>query len=404
MAAFLTVLLGLAGLAVDIALAELQQFRAQNAADAAALAGAADLAGQAQSSALTDAQHYAAVNGFTTGVNNVTVSVASPPTDSQLHNGDPDAIEVTITQQVPTMFMRALGIASTTVAVRAIAATAAGAPCAVCVLSPTATGALSGNGNGSLTVTGAGVDVDSTSASAATLNGNGSVDATGIGIVGGYSTTGNASFSPVPATGILPVPDPLAGVPPPAVTGSNLGSIHVSANRAETIGPGIYTDFTISGNGSLTLEPGTYVITGTVSISGNGQLLGNGVTLYFTCSAYSSTDNAPCQGQAGGSLDLSGNGTYSVTAPTSGTYQGLAVFYDRGNTATLALSGNGSDDFTGTIYAKSAAATLSGNGGTEQVDALVIVNTLTMNGNGGVSIDYQAAENYSVRQRPALSQ
>src|ERR1019366_1615640 len=93
-----------------------------------------------------------------------------------------------------------------------------------------------------------------------------------------------------------------------------------------------------SGNGDLTLNPGTYIITGSLSLTGNGNLIANGVTLYFACAAYPS----PCStGQSGANFTLTGNGSMTLSAPTSGVFQGLSIFADRNNTANDALTGNG---------------------------------------------------------------
>ena len=106
-ALFLTVLLGFAAVAVDLGHAYYVSQRAQNASDAAALAGApylpADLAG-AQNAAL----ELASANGFTNGVDGTTVT-ASPSPDN------PSELDVTIHQNVPTWFARIIGFKQMTV-------------------------------------------------------------------------------------------------------------------------------------------------------------------------------------------------------------------------------------------------------------------------------------------------
>ena len=397
-AVMLTTLLAASGIAVDLGVARVERQSAQSAADAAAVAGADDLPGSS-GSAVTDATATASAYDFTTGVDNVSVTVQSPPQASLTHDGDTNSVEVIITRQVPTFLLRAVGLSSVTVRAQAVATatgTSGSAPCVLCVLSPTASDALLNNGNPSVTITGGGVTVDSKASQAMLLNGNASLSAASIGVVGGLLVNGNDTLSPTPVTGVLPVTDPLAAVPPPALSGPKQGSVSLVGNGSRTLSPGIYTGISVTGNGTLDFNPGTYVITGPVSLTGNPNLVGQGVTLYFTCSAYSATDTAPCNGSSGSSLVLDGNPTYDLTAPTSGTYQGLTVFYDRGNTAVLTLNGNGSDDFTGTIYAKDAAATLNGNPGIDQVDSLVIVNTCTLNGNGALNIAFNQAQNYAL--------
>src|ERR1700730_16973796 len=68
----LVVLLGAAGLAIDVGYLRYERRLQQSAADSAALAGAAEsAAGNATSAALGDSS----LNGFTDDVNNVTVTV-----------------------------------------------------------------------------------------------------------------------------------------------------------------------------------------------------------------------------------------------------------------------------------------------------------------------------------------
>ncbi len=99
----LIVLLGFAALAVDIGHGYLVAQKAQNAADAAALAGTVYLP-QDAASATSTAQSVAASNGFANGVNSVTVTATQQP--------EPTQLKVTVKQSVPTWFARVLGFKS----------------------------------------------------------------------------------------------------------------------------------------------------------------------------------------------------------------------------------------------------------------------------------------------------
>jgi Flp pilus assembly protein TadG len=98
MSLFLMVLIGFAALAVDIGHGYLVAQRAQNAADAAALAGTVYLPGDVPTAESTAAT-VAGENGFTSSNSTVTASPGAKP--SQL--------KVTIYQQVNTWFAKALG-------------------------------------------------------------------------------------------------------------------------------------------------------------------------------------------------------------------------------------------------------------------------------------------------------
>src|SRR5205809_5617160 len=97
-ALMLTALFGFMGLVADIGWYELNMVRVQRAADAAALAGVVYLPGNV-TGAVTAAQNESAKNGFTTGVNGVTVTAAQDATNGAVLN-------VNISSPVRTFFAR----------------------------------------------------------------------------------------------------------------------------------------------------------------------------------------------------------------------------------------------------------------------------------------------------------
>ena len=276
------------------------------------------------------------------------------------------------------------------------------------VLDPTAGGALSLSGNATINVAQAGgnVYVDSSSASAVMASGNAQVKAAAIQVHGGVQKNGNALFSPAPVTGAPAVPDPLASLPLPARPSlPSDGSESVSGNSVVTINPGIYSKISVSGNANLTMTSGTYIIQGGgftassnaivtfgagssliiegggVSISGNASVSGTRVTIFNVGSSYN-----PATGIDGGSFDaisVSGNGTISLTPPSSGTYSGILIDQARDNARAITLSGNAMQGVTGTIYAAAAQLVESGNAqvGTTSNPISLVVDTLSLSGN-----------------------
>jgi hypothetical protein len=141
----------------------------------------------------------------------------------------------------------------------------------VYVLNATAGDALSVTGNASLHVAGL-VDVDSSSATAIDLRGNAQVAASAIDVTGGYRATGNAGFSTQPTTGTAVAADPLAGLSAPASEAAGQ-SVHLSGNDSLTLQPGSYSQITVSGNARLILEPGVYVLgAGGLTVTGNASV------------------------------------------------------------------------------------------------------------------------------------
>ena len=93
---------------------------------------------------------------------------------------------------------------------------------------------------------------------------------------------------------------------------------------------------------------------------------------------YNAGSNYPNSGGNFGGITLSGNGTFSMTAPTTGPYAGILIFQSRQNTRALSFSGNAMLGMTGTIYAANALLSMSGN---SQLQNSLDVGMLNLSGN-----------------------
>ncbi len=141
-------------------------------------------------------------------------------------------------------------------------------------------------------------------------SGNAKVTAAAVQVVGGVSKSGNASVTKTGTPGTTG--DPLAGLTAPTYSGTPISEI-LSGYSTATINPGVYSQITVSGNASLTMNAGVYIIEGGgFTVSGNASIKGSGVTIYNTSNSKGSY----------GSITLSGNG--SLSPATTGTYTGLA--------------------------------------------------------------------------------
>jgi hypothetical protein len=247
----------------------------------------------------------------------------------------------------------------------------------IAVLDPVANSALTLSGNASIKIPGA-IVVDSISQTALAASGNAQINAAVIDVHGGVHRSGNASLSPAPITGAAAPTDPLASLDSPSTSGlTNYGSKSLTGNSSATINPGVYGQISASGNSRLTLNSGTYIIEGGgFTVSGGASVTGSGVTIYNAGSNY------PNSGGNFGGITLSGNGTFSMTAPTTGTYAGILIFQSRQNTRALSFSGNAMLGMTGTIYAASALLSMSGNA---QLQNPIVVDMLNLSGNVGLT-------------------
>ena len=308
----LPVMILFCGLCLDVGLIELKQLQLQSAADAAAI-GAELEAERGTGNWVAQGQNDAALNGFTNGQNNVTVTVVEKAT-SGAYAGHYDAIQATITQTVNTIFMGTLNGASVTLSAQGVALMT---PCVYL----TGTGAL----------TQYSLDVATGS-----LNGNSCpvyvntsmrVQANGKMAVEAINVTGAASGSVLAGSVVYPPPyfnvptmaDPLASVTQPPYTGCVHNTGYTVSNSTATLSPTSYCNGLTFSNSTVTLSAGTYFITGVATWT-NSTVTGTNVTLFFT---HDETN-------AYRGLQVS-NSTVTLSAPTSvsNSYQGIVVFTDR---------------------------------------------------------------------------
>lgn len=396
-ALLMSTLLLVAGLAVDTGQLMVSRRSLQDAADAGALGGAVTLyQGGTVTQARTDATNDVAGMGYSTGSPaGTTVTVSSPPA-SGAFAGNVSYVEVIITYTPRTFFMP-----SSAVTARGVAGSTpgSGSP-AILALSRTANPAIRTQGNGSITASGGDIYSDSSGAASLSTGGNGQIKATSpasIETVGGYSAGGH--FSPTPLTGKPVLADPYSGFAKPACPAGTSGcTTGFQSCCGSTIGPGVYTDITLSSNSNVAMSPGTYIIEGGgISLTGNGNLTGTGVFIFITTTTYPN-GGTTCQG-----VSLHGNGNLIVSAPTSGTYKGMVIYQDPSCAATMDLSGNGNGTATtGTIYAPSAPVSLHGNGDLT-LNSAIVASTFDLGGNGNLTVSYSAGQNART-QIPALGE
>jgi hypothetical protein len=395
-------LIAAVGLAIDFGGATNVKRNDQNAADAAALAGAVVInQGQSLATATDRAKTSAGRNGVSPSGLTIQFlkgdgSTATVPTDVK-------TVRATVTETWSTYFIRLVGFPN--VQISALAEVRMPKPCGFCVMDNGASPALQLSATGGVTVTGGEVQVNSNGSPAVVLDSSGSIVAPGTNVVGSVSLQSGGTISPPLATGVAKVPDPLAALPYPKGPFTNNGRVDVG-DVTRTINPGLYTQWALGGAGSLNLNPGTYVIVGppgdSVAISSSGTIrnspacaagqttnctpTGAGVTLFFTCSSYPSASCA-CPSTNGSDISISSGGNLQIVAPTTGTYAGVAIFFDRCNSGRIALTANGGTPVTGAIYALASPLLLSANANAT-LAGLVVVGTSIVSGNGGITVTY----------------
>ncbi len=394
----LAVLLGMAAMTIDVGLAYVARRDMQNAADAAALAGAdVLLEGQSSVLAANAARDLALQYGYDDAAADVTVDINIPP-DSGPHSGDSDFVEVIIAHPIDTVLASAVG--KTTpfdISARAVAGIdTSPKPYSIITLSETACQSMMFGGQVNLTVTDAGTLTNSVcTVNAFATNGTINVATAANHVVGGWNMTGNSGDVSLPPSRAGHFDDPLMGVPVPTPTSEPEQDCPTYGGQPGTVTlqPGVY-DCTIDppGQWGLQFEPGDYYITGGIVLNGGGNVtFGEG--LYFLQGeGLKITGNGVVTGDEvtfyidEGQVTLTGTSDTQLTAPDSGPYDGVVIFQNRSLTTTVNMSGDAISDGWGAIYAAGAQIHLVGNTGSTFHQ--FISDTFLMDGNSSITVDY----------------
>jgi len=374
----MAVLLAFLGLALDVGHLQLVKSRMQSAADAAALGGAQQIKMSGSSAgAAAAARSDASRNGFTNGVNGVTVTVNTPPA-SGYSTGDSTGVEVIVSDSVSALFMELVSSSSTTVQARAVAHQGSGTATLV-TLDASAKSSFSAT-NGATVKIGGGIVVNSSNAQAMTVSGGTSVTATAIGVTGGDSVSGGSSVSPAPVTGVAATRDPLAYVPAPTVGDCNhIGlALHWAAGTQQLY-PGVYCNGISVGNGAVAnFNAGTYILKGGgLTLNGGTTNTGAGVTFYNTAGG----------GYSYGAISISNGASANFVAPTTGSLAGILFFQDRAivGGAASSLTGGATVVLQGALYFPTTALTYSGGVALPADYTLVVAKSVSLS--GGVTLN-----------------
>ncbi|MDE3136744.1 MAG: hypothetical protein KGL59_09225 [Acidobacteriota bacterium] len=447
----LVALLGVMGLAIDMGVLRYDKRLQQTAADAAAVAGAANLPydGAGSSGVTTAARVASAQNGFTDGSSAtcgapptnlalyaVQVTVCNPPIDGP-HTGDSNYVESYVSEGQPTFFMKVMGVSTKTVTARAVATDKGGDVSGGCLitLGPPQASIEGVNINGSATLNAPNCGIEDNG----DFNTKGNkliVNAQSFGVSGGWNSSGpggtvtcSGSTANCPATGAGAAFDPLTTyktnspctdgtytctecplgynctVSDPAITingGSTCGTgcTYDSTTSTYTIVPGIYSSITITGAGStpnVVFEPGVYVVDGSGLCSSSGAACFN-----ETGNANISTGTGTANGGGltfyfinNSTVNITGTPTLTLIAPSSGTYQGLLMFQAPSDCSTYQPCdvNTGGPNQTQAVSSDAGPA-LGGNSGSNYEGALYFPDdqvTFFGNSTGTASSGYSVA-------------
>lgn len=374
-ALLLPMLLGFMALALDVGYVLLNRNRMQVAADAAALVAAgARQHGQDINTAQALALHAAQANGFTQGLDQTVVTVAIPPGGTAAFAADTQYVRVTVSQPVNAFLAWVFGITRTATAASAVGGPAGSSQPCLLSLASAASGALVVQGNSVVTANNCGIFVNSSSNTAMQVSGNVTVTANPIQVVGNYTAIGNVTISPV-ATGAAASANPFTSLAVPPFAGCTFTNYTRTGNGSLVLTPGTYCGgISITGNHAVQFSAGTYVLYGGgMQFSGNiAPIVGSGVTFFNSGNGSTYPYRA---------LNLAGNVSLNLSAPTSGLYSGLLFMQDPLNTLAANIVGNSGAVLAGNLYFPQSNLTLTGNSGTAIPTGSVVAQKVSVIGN-----------------------
>lgn len=393
--ASLPLIIGSAGLASDTIQWALWKRQLQRAADSAALAGAyAEAEGNSVGSCGSyTSSTYAQPVGWDVRKNNkvwatTTCTVQNPPTSGS-YTADQYAVKVNLSVQQSLPFSGLFLSAAPTISAAATATLVDSGQFCMVALNNTSSPGITIGGSASANL-GCGAISNSTSSTSSVFpNGTAyNFTADPVASVGGMpsSIIGASDLEPYH----IAEPDPFAGKYstsiPSGMSCTNFQQHYVSVNNGgnnnngngngnnsgpQYLSPGCYTQFNPSGGGTYIMQPGTYYLNNTDFSPGGGVTIqGTGVTIILT-------------GTNPGSINLDGNETVQLSAPTSGTYS--KMLFIQSSSATLnnvnKINGTSSSYFDGAMYIPTGEIQFNGTSGASTQCAMVIGWTIDLSGN-----------------------
>lgn len=448
-------LFAITGLAIDGSAKFSDRRHAQNAADAAAMAGALAHVRkdpQWQLAALNRARE----NGYNDNhlTNEVEVYACSEANSTcGPYDGDARYVQVIITSHVNTYFARVLGINETKNIVQAVSFTQQGGllgdgamlisydPDPNC--STTGNGGYSVQVNGSSTINlnGGGIFLNSDEAcgftipNCADLNISGGA---GIGSVGANNIDQGSCADQAPE---FPNQDPIVipddvywpdvppecsmgGYPPPLKLGAVMAGSPPKLTEEWLIYPGYYETFPqanlVANKSHIYMASGVYCIdpggpgwNGDLSWSSVDSALLNGSTDPSTNKYQDPTNHLPDVNpngvtiyiKSGGGFALNSNNPTFLDASTTGDYQGYLVILEGAHTSieSCSITGGADLDINGLIFSPYCVVTVNGSSSsTAVINAQLIAWELKINGGAGINFNYDPDNAVEIKSRVGL--
>lgn len=297
---------------------------------------------------------------------------------------DGNTIVVELAAKMATSFMSIVGIDTMDLSVTAAAEYEMGATGCVVALGSDGKGIKVG-GTVDLQVEGCWLYSNKEGDKSIDVIGTAIVDVPGSCSVGTTVVSDNATVHEKKLSGCYPVADPMAGWTHPTVPAGcdyNNFKQNAAANKSMTLYPGVYCGgLQLSGYDYVDLQPGIYYIDGgPLTINSKVELTGDGVGFYLTNDVTAVTIN--------------GNANVSLSAPDSGTMDGLLFAMEPGAESLIAAKINGGSglNLEGTIYLADGELEISGDSATMSAGMQIIADSINLSGTSKLSFTAQTDE------------
>lgn len=379
--AAMPLVVGAAGLATDTIQWTLWKRQLQRAADSAAIAGVYDRssADGATTTVPTTVAHDLTLNlhtwmGLKTGF-----PTLAYPADSGVMKWQ---VKVTLAIQEPLPFSSFfMSSAPTIYAVSTAASIPSGGE--ACVNARETSASKTGiniTGNAGIYMPDCVLYSNSPSTNSAAAGGSSNVTAEAVAGVGGIQESNNwhvDSYRPYSP----PIDDPFANVTPDPTDMHCVGStLDENTNIAAAIASGTNCWSSLSVGSNRTLDiPTTY--TGPIYINaGDAFIQGN-----FSCTACTIVlTNIDPLSTTIGKFKVNADSNVNMTAPTSGTYKGIAIYQDRrapDSSPSNKINGNSGSVIQGALYFPTQQLDYNGTGNTTAVCTMFVARRINFSGN-----------------------
>jgi hypothetical protein len=313
-----------------------------------------------------------------------------------------DQVHVSVAIQQPLSFSSLfLTSAPTIIATSTAASIPAGGDACIEALDTNAKNAVYFSGNADVYMPDCDVFSNSSNSNAAAAKGSSTVTANTVGGVGGIASSSNftvTAYRPYSPK----LTDPFAGVTPNP-SDMNCSTIALDEKTKTTdypTGTNCFSSLSVGSNKSLNLD--TLMGTGAKTIYINGgsvDFKGDFTCTNCTIVLTNKTASTPI-----GNVTANAGTNVNITAQTTGTYQGLAIYQDR-RAADCSncnkINGNSASLITGALYFPSQELQYNGTGTTVATCTMFVAKRITFTGNSATSNKFKKLADCSAEGLPS---